>query len=53
MYKHLSAHVSQHYQDRLKDCKGNTSATWKVIGDIIPNQKKNKHKTHNIANTKD
>ena len=48
----ISTSKTEHYQDRLKDCEGNTSATWKVIGEIIPNQK-NKHNTHNFANIKE
>lgn len=28
-----------HYYDRLKGSKGNTSGTWKVISEIIPSQK--------------
>ena len=43
---------TEHYQDRLRDCKGNTSATWKVIDEIIPNQK-NKNNTHNFTNIKE
>ena len=43
---------TEHYQDRLRDCKGNTSATWKVIDEIIPNQK-NKNNTHNFTNMKE
>lgn len=47
-YKTAKTHVktlinkskSEHYQGRLKDYKGDTSAVWKVIGEIVPNQKK-------------
>ncbi len=38
----------KHYQNQLKDCKGNTSATRKVIGEIIPNQR-TKYKMPNFA----
>ena len=38
-----------HYRDRLRECKGNTSATWKVIHEIIPSQK-NTHQAHNFSN---
>ena len=40
---------TEYYHDRLKECKGNTSSTWKVIEEIIPN-KKSKDKCHNFDN---
>lgn len=48
----ISTSKTEHYQDRLRECKGNTSATWKVLGEIIPNKKK-KHSTHNFGNVKE
>ncbi len=30
---------ADHYRDRLKECKSNTSATWKVNKEIIPSHK--------------
>ncbi len=30
---------TEYYHDRLNECKGNTSTTWKAIGEIIPNKK--------------
>ena len=46
-YKTAKKHVkflinktrSDHYCNRLSDSKGNSSATWKIIGEIVPNQK--------------
>ncbi len=54
-YKTAKKHVKQlinktrtdHYHDRLKDNKGNTSATWNVLKEIIPS-KKNKHNAFNF-----
>ncbi len=43
---------ADHYHDRLKNTKGNTSATWKVINEIIPVQK-NKHNVCNFDNLSD
>lgn len=47
----ISTSKTEYYQDRLRDSKGNTSATWKVLGEIIPNKKKKKHSTHNFLVT--
>ncbi|KAK4298597.1 hypothetical protein Pmani_029048 [Petrolisthes manimaculis] len=41
--------TADHYRDRLKECKGNTSATWKVIKEIIPTHKKTHH-AYNFSN---
>ena len=40
---------TDHYHDRLKDSKGNTSATWNVIKEIMPSQK-NKNTSYNFEN---
>ncbi len=56
-YKTAKKHVKQlmnktrmdHYHNRLKDGKRNTSATWNVIKEIIPSQK-NKHNAYNFDN---
>lgn len=43
--KHVNKLINKtrvdHHHDRLKDSKGNISATWNVIGEIIPSQKNN------------
>lgn len=44
--------TADHYRDRLKECKGNTSATWKVIKEIIPSHKNTPH-AYKFSNPRD
>ncbi len=45
--KHLISSRKRHYYlDKLNNCKGNTAATWKVIRNIVPN-----NKNHSISHT--
>ena len=41
--------TAEYYHDRLKQCKGNSSVTWKIINEIIPNSK-NTHNAQNFSN---
>lgn len=44
----IKSTTADHYRDRLKECKGNTSATWKIIKEIIPSHK-NTHHVYNFS----
>ena len=43
---------ADYYRKQLQDTKGNTSKTWKIIKDIVPNRKSNsnEHNFENITN---
>ena len=42
----------QYYLQKLQDCKGDTSATWNIIHEIVPNKKKSSN-THGFESTAD
>ena len=48
----ISNRKSEYYNNEISNCKGNISSTWKVIKEMIPNQK-NKSNTYVFDNLKD